>query len=117
MRTQEHWLDPVFLMNFYTNENLFKRCLKGLTQNQNESENSIYGAVIPKIILYGEVEVNLAVSDTVCYFNTCIASRASLLNKVNNTPTKNISSTLRKEDTIKATANKMLACSRQRRKQ
>ena len=44
VNTQEICLDPLLLMNFYTNEYLSKYCLK--------DRNVIYGAVVQKINLW-----------------------------------------------------------------
>ena len=123
--TQEHRLAPVFfdeplhIFTHLTNEDLLKRRLKGLTQNQNESVNGVLWSRCAKNKFCGKVKVELAVSDTVSHFNSGSASRASLLSIVSNAPTKNMLSTLRKADTrrIKAAANKILVRARQRRRQ
>ena len=71
---QEIRLDPLLLMNFYTNEDLSKHCLKDW--------NVIYGAVVQKINLW-QSQDRLTIQ--LCHYNSCI--------------TKDMSSTSREECT------------------
>ena len=80
---------------------LLKRCLAGHTQNQNESINGVLWSRCPKTKFCGSQKVKLAVCETICYFNTGAASKASLLTSVGIEPGVNALSSLRKEDNVR----------------
>ena len=52
-----------------TDSSLLSRCLKGLTQNQNESIHGMLWRKCPKTQFSGKRRVNIAVSQTVALFN------------------------------------------------
>ena len=55
-------LNPIF--SRLSNEDILRRCLKGLTQNQNEAINGMLWSVCPKTKFCGRSKVLLAVADT-----------------------------------------------------
>ena len=63
---------PIF-SNLNKNE-LLNRCLKGLTQYQNEAINGILGSKSSKTKFCDKAKVVLAVTDTISYFITGAAS-------------------------------------------
>ena len=89
-------LKPTF--DRLSEENLLKRCLKGLTQNQNECINSILWAKISKVRFCGKRRIVTATYETVCTANTGAASKASILQRLGIEPGRNTVSLLRKED-------------------
>ena len=89
-------LKPVF-KNLTKNE-LLNRCLKGLTQNQNQAINGILWSKSPKTKFCGKTKVVLAVTDTVSYFNTGAASQIALLNSISIESSSNMFSAMRKQD-------------------
>ena len=70
-------LKPIF--KDLTKENLLNRCLRGLTQNQNEALNGVLWSKCPKYKFSGKRKVNLAICDTICQFNTGSANKAVIL--------------------------------------
>ena len=72
-------LAPIFKR--LSGDELLKRCLKGLTQNQNESLNGLLWSKVSKTMFCGKRKVTNAVSETVCIFNTGAASKASIMLK------------------------------------
>ena len=50
-------LSPIF--DRLSNEDLLKRCLLGLTQNQNESLNGTLWTLIPKTLFLGKRQVTI----------------------------------------------------------
>ena len=89
-------LKPIF--DRLSEENLLKRCLTGLTQNQNESINSILWTKISKARFCGKRRIAIATCETVCTANTGAASKASILQRLGIEPGRNTVSLLRKED-------------------
>ena len=79
-------LRPIF--EELTNEDLLRKCLHGMTQNQNESFNALIWACIPKptYVLFSQLQ--LGVYETVSNFN--IGRKASILifEKLNMVPGK-----------------------------
>ena len=57
---------------------LLNRRLRGMTQNQNESINGVLWGQCPKIKFCNRQKDELAVSETVCEFNTGAYSKVSL---------------------------------------
>ena len=60
-------LKPIFTRP--TNEDILKRCLKGFTQNQNESLNGTVWNRCPKTRFCYQQRVQVAVCEAVCQFN------------------------------------------------
>ena len=52
-----------------TNEDILQRCLKGFTQNQNESLNGTVWTRCPKTRFCGQQRVQVAVCEAFCQFN------------------------------------------------
>jgi len=65
--------------NDLTDDDLLNRCLKGLTQNQNEALNSVLWSKAMKTKFIGRKRLLIAVCNTICQFNTGSAHKASLL--------------------------------------
>ena len=74
-------LKPIF--DRLSKDELLDRCLMGLTQNQNESINSILWSKCPKRKFCGRHKLVLGAAETVCHFNTGCASVAELLQECN----------------------------------
>ena len=89
-------LSPVFeRLSKYT---LLVRCLKGLTQNQNESVNGQLWLRVPKTVFTGKRRVTFAVCETVAVANTGAGSKAKLLINMGITPRRNEMVALRQQD-------------------
>eukprot|EP00794_Sanderia_malayensis_P019662 gene19662-21609_t len=99
-------------------DELLKRCLKGLTQNQNESINSILWSKISKTRFCGKRRVSIAAGETVCTANTGAASKGSILMRLGVKPGRNTLSSLQKEDIsrIKSASRKVSQRYRMQRK-
>ena len=69
-------LEPIFQR--LSKNDLLNRCLRGMTQNQNESINGVLWGRCPKTKFCGRQKVELAVSETVCEFNTGAYSKVFL---------------------------------------
>ena len=69
-------LEPIFQR--LSKNDLLNRCLRGMTQNQNESVNGVLWGQCLKTKFCGRKKVELAVSETVCEFNTGAYSKVSL---------------------------------------
>ena len=69
-------LEPIFQR--LSKNDLLNRCLRGMTQNQNESINGVLWGRCPKTKFCGRQKVELAVSETVCEFNTGAYSKLSI---------------------------------------
>ena len=91
-----HELKPIFTR--LSKDDLLGRCLKGLTQNQNESVNGQVWSRCPKSRYCGKRRVVIAVCETVGVFNTGAASKATLMQSCGVAPGKNMLQALRKED-------------------
>ena len=71
-------LTPIFQR--LSDDALLQRCLKGLTQNQNESLNGqVWTNRCPKTMYCGTTKVKIAVCEAVSMWNTGAASRALLM--------------------------------------
>ena len=71
-------LDPIFTR--LSKDELLSRCLKGMTQNQNESANGVLWFKCPKTKFCGARRVRIAVCETIAAFNTGAASKAVVMN-------------------------------------
>ena len=85
------------IIKIMTNE-LLNRCLKGLTQNKNEVINGIQWSKCPKTKFCGGKKVVLAVTDTISYLNTGVASQITLLNSISIESSSNMFSAMRIQD-------------------
>ena len=70
-------LDPIFTR--LSKDELLSRCLKGMTQNQNESANGVLWFKCPKTKFCGARRVRIAVCETIAAFNTGAASKAVVM--------------------------------------
>ena len=92
-------LDPIFKRS--SDDELLARCLKGLTQNQNESVTAQLWSRCPKITFTGPRRVQIAVCETVSVFNTGSASKAKIMGLCGVSPGANMLKALRKEDEVR----------------
>ena len=74
-------LDPIFQSRLSKND-LLNRCLKGITQNQNEAANGILWSKCSKTKFCGARRVGIAACATIAAFNTGAASQAVTLHTV-----------------------------------
>ena len=77
-------LDPIFQR--LSKDDLLDRCLKGITQNQNEAANGILWSKCPKTKFCGARRVRIAACATIAAFNTGAASQAVTLQLCEVTP-------------------------------
>ena len=110
-------LDPIFVR--LSKDELLVRCLKGMTQNQNEAANGMLWSRCPKIKFCGARRVRIAVCETIGVFNTGAGSVAEVMDMCGITPGANTMKALREQDNqrIKAAAKKVSAKYRERRRQ
>lgn len=108
-------LDPIFTR--LSNDDLLKRCLKGMTQNQNEAANGVLWSKCPKTKFCGARRVRIAVCETVAIFNTGAASKAVIMNMCGITPGTHTMRALRKQDEtrVKTAAKKVSIKYREKR--
>ena len=100
-------LAPIFTR--LSQDNLLSRCLKGITQNQNEAINGMLWSKCPKIKFCGARKVTIAVCETIALFNTGAASKAIVMDIFGITPGSNTMKALRLQDQsrIKAASKKV----------
>ena len=100
-------LMPIFMR--LSNDTLLSRCLLGITQNQNEAVNGVLWSRCPKTKFCGRTKLVMAVSETVCHFNTGAGYTLSLMETLDIEPSSNMLSALRREDSdrIKEAARKV----------
>ena len=89
-------LKPIFTR--LSDDALLKRCLHGLTQNQNEAINGVLWANCPKTKFCGVRKVELVVCETICKFNTGAEGRMSILEAIRVKPGRNMLTGFRKDD-------------------
>lgn len=92
-------LIPVFVR--LSNDALLQRCLKGLTQNQNEAANGVLWSKCPKTRFCGARRVRIAVCQTVAHFNTGAGSYAMNLELCGVTPGSHTMRALKKQDEVR----------------
>lgn len=61
---------------------LLERCLKGFTQNQNESINNILWAKCPKRVFCGKAKLEAAAAQTIIAWNVGAAGQGAILERV-----------------------------------
>ena len=100
-------LAPIFAR--LSKDNLLSRCLKGITQNQNEAINGMLWSKCPKTKFCGARKVTIAVCETIALFNTGAASKAMVMDIFGITPGTNTMKALRLQDQsrIKAASKKV----------
>ena len=98
-------------------EKLLGRCLRGLTQNQNEAVNGQLWLKCPKNHFCRKRRVTIAVCGTIGIFNTGAASKAVLMKSCGVQPGINVMKAFRKEDLkrVHSAAHKVSEKYRQRR--
>ena len=89
-------LKPIFTR--LTNEDILQRCLKGFTQNQNESSNGTIWNRCPKTRFCGQQRVQVAVCDAVYQFNAGNGSVIERLSSLGSELSGNTYRSLRQED-------------------
>ena len=89
-------LKPIFTR--LTNEDILQRCLKGFTQNQNESLNGTVWNRCPKTRFCGQQRVQVAVCEAVCQFNAGSGSVIELLSSLGSELSGNTYRSLHQED-------------------
>jgi hypothetical protein len=108
-------LDPLFTR--LSNDDLLRRCLNRMTQNQNEAANGVLWSKCPKTKFCGARRVRIAVCETVAVFNTGAASKAVIMNLCGDTPGVHTMRALRKQDDtrLKTAAKKVSMTYREKR--
>ena len=109
-------LGPIF--ERLSDEKLLKRCLSGLTQNQNESVNAQVWSRCSKTTFVGVRKVRIAVCETIAVFNTGAANKAVIMDLCGVDPGQNMLKALREQDSrrIKSAGQKVSSKYRQQRK-
>ena len=92
-------LDPIFTR--LSKDDLLIRCLKGITQNQNEAANGVLWSKCPKTKFCGARRVRIAACETIAAFNTGAASKAVALDLCGVTPGAQTMKALRKQDYVR----------------
>jgi hypothetical protein len=92
-------LEPIFTR--LSNHDLLTRCLKGITQNQNEAANGVLWSKCPKTKFCGARKVRIAACETVAVFNTGAASKAVMMTLCGITPGQNSMRALRLQDRVR----------------
>ena len=90
-------LEPLFTR--LSDDDLLKRCLMGITQNQNEAINGMLWSRCSKTIFCDKQKVVIATCQTICEFNTGAASRATTMKLCKVKPGANMVEALKKQDT------------------
>ena len=109
-------LEPIF--SRLSDDTLLKRCLLGLTQNQNESLNGRLWSSVPKAQFCGKRCVHIGVCKSICSWNTGSGSKSTVMQKLGVMPGSNALSALRNEDEMRLrnAARKISLKYRQKRK-
>ena len=107
-------LEPKFKR--LSNDELLKRCLKGLTQNQNGAIKGILWDKCSKTRFCGSRKVRIAVCETVALFNTGTASKAVLMEMCGIEPGANTTRALRLQDKIRIASAARSCCSKRKLK-
>ena len=109
-------LDPLFTR--LSNDDLLRRCLKGITQNQNEAANGVLWSKCRKTKFCGARRVRTAACGTIAVFNTGAASKAVIMNLCGITPGVHTVKALRKQDDTRLkTASKKVSTKYQEKRQ
>ena len=99
-----------------SNDKLLSRCLRGMTQNQNEAVNCQLWSKCPKTRFCGKRRVTVAVCETVAVFNTGEAGNAIIMRGCGVPLGINTMQYLRKQDKIRLANAKKKVSSRYRKK-
>ena len=104
MYNEDNRLPEVFMAELdlifqrLSEDDLLYRCLKGITQNQNEAANGILWSKCPKTKFCGARRVGIAACTTIAAFNTSAASQAVTLQLCGVTPDIQTMTCLRNQD-------------------
>ena len=65
------WIKSLFLPIFkdLTDEDLFKKCVHGKTQNANEALNGLIWSRLPKTVFVGRETIEMGVNSAIIHFN------------------------------------------------
>ena len=99
-----------------SNDKLLSRCLRGMTQNQNEAVNCQLWSKCPKTRFCGKRRVTVAVCETVAVFNKGEAGNAIIMRGCGVPLGINTMQYLRKQDKIRLANAKKKVSSRYRKK-
>ena len=91
-------LQPIF--DRVSDSKLLKRCLLGMTQNQNESLNGKLWSLVPKSKFCGKRRVTIGVCETICVSNTGAGSKLVIMERLGIQVRKHTLVGLREEDNI-----------------
>ena len=108
-------LKPLFQR--LSSDELLQRCLKGLTQNQNESFNSTIWSICPKTIFCGKRKVSTAMSRAVGIFNVGASSKAATMKMCGISPGSNAIKVFKNYDLRRVKAAAIKITSRYRNRQ
>ncbi len=89
-------VEPIFQR--LSDSELVKRCLLGLTQNQNESINGRLWSLVPKTRFCGKRRIVIGVCETICAWNTGASSKFVIMEKIGIEVGRNTLIALRQED-------------------
>ena len=89
-------LQPIF--DQLSDESLLSRCLRGLSQNQNESVNAQLWSRCSKTMFTGVRRVRIAVCETIAVFITGAANKAIMMDMCGINPGANMLRALRKDE-------------------
>ena len=92
-------LNPIFTR--LSKDDLLNRCLKGITENQNEAANGILWSKCPKTKFCGARSVRIAACETITLFNIGAASKAVTLDLCGVTPGVHTMRAFRKQDDVR----------------
>ncbi|CAB3990356.1 Hypothetical predicted protein [Paramuricea clavata] len=92
-------LDPIFTR--LSKDDLLIRCLKGITQNQNEAANGVLWSKCAKTKFCGARRVRIAACETIAAFNTGAASKAVALDLCGVTPGVHTMKALKRQDDVR----------------
>ena len=88
-------LDPIFIR--LSKDDLLSRCLKGMTQNQNEAVKGQQWSKCSKTKFCGARRVRIAACETIAVFNTGAGSKAVTMKLCHVTPGVNTMKALREQ--------------------
>ena len=87
-----------YLFDRLSHETLLQRCLKGLTQNQNESINNMLWSICSKRTFCGYRKLLLCVYETVTKFNQGAIMKSVLMKNIGCEPKHYMTNALQRED-------------------
>ena len=97
-RDHQQFLNLKYLFDRRSDETLLQRCLKGLTQNQNESINNMLRSICSKRTFCGYRKLLLCVHETVTKFNQGAIRKSVLMKYIGCEPKHYMTNALLRED-------------------